>query len=147
MVRPRIDAIDERILSELRADARISLVTLAARVHLSRNAVKQRIERLERDGLIPGYTLAPARIDDGRVTAIVLVYRADRMRGAGVITELTRIPEVIQCDILSGQFDLLVTLRADSMERIGQIWERIAALPGVSDTVTSISLTRVIDRP
>ncbi len=147
MVRPRVDAIDERILSELRADARISLVTLAARVHLSRNAVKQRIERLERDGLIPGYTLAPARIDDGRVTAIVLVYRADRMRGAGVITELTRIPEVIQCDILSGQFDLLVTLRADSMERIGQIWERIAALPGVSDTVTSISLTRVIDRP
>ena len=146
MVRPRTDAVDERILSELQADARIPLVTLAARVHLSRNAVKHRMERMERDGLIAGYTLARPRVDDGRVTAIVLVYRADRMRGAGVITELTRIPEVVQCDILSGQFDLLVTIRAESMERIGQIWERIAALPEVSDTVTSVSLTRVIDR-
>lgn len=146
MVGPRIDAVDERILTELRTDARIPLVTLAARVHLSRNAVKQRMERMERDGLIAGYTLARGRADDGRVTAIVLIYRADRMRGAGVITELARIPEVVQCDILSGQFDLFVTLRADSMERIGQIWERIAALPGVSDTVTSVSLTRVIDR-
>ncbi|WP_442574815.1 Lrp/AsnC family transcriptional regulator [Microbacterium sp. F51-2R] len=142
-----LDEIDHRILAELTADARVPLVTLATRVHLSRNAVKQRMERMERDGVIDGYTLRRGSGSARRMTAVVLVYRADRMRGGGVITELARIPEVVRCDILSGQFDLLVTVVADSMDRIGEIWEQIAALPGVADTVTSVSLSRPIDRP
>ncbi|MFH8252047.1 Lrp/AsnC family transcriptional regulator [Microbacterium sp. B2969] len=141
-----LDEIDHRILAELTADARLPLVTLAGRVHLSRNAVKQRMERMERDGVIDGYTLRRGAGSARRMTAVVLVYRADRMRGGGVVTELARIPEVVRCDILSGQFDLLVTVIAESMDRIGEIWEQIAALPGVADTVTSVSLARPVDR-
>jgi len=147
MVGLHLDEIDHRILAELTADARVPLVTLATRVHLSRNAVKQRMERMERDGVIDGYTLRRGAGSARRMTAVVLVYRADRMRGGGVVTELARIPEVVRCDILSGQFDLLVTVVADSMDRIGEIWELIAALDGVADTVTSVSLARPIDRP
>jgi DNA-binding Lrp family transcriptional regulator len=142
-----VDGTDHRILAELTADARVALVELAARVHLSRNAVKQRIERMERDGVIAGYTVVRGAAAARRVTAIVMVYRTDRMRGAHVVTALERIPEVVRCDILSGEFDLFVTVRADTMDRIGEIWEMIAALPGVENTVTSLSLTRVIDRP
>ncbi|KJL32225.1 Lrp/AsnC family transcriptional regulator [Microbacterium sp. NPDC089698] len=142
-----MDGTDHRILAELTADARVALVELAARVHLSRNAVKQRIERMERDGVIAGYTVVRGAAAARRVTAIVMVYRTDRMRGAHVVTALERIPEVVRCDILSGEFDLFVTVRADTMDRIGEIWEMIAALPGVENTVTSLSLTRVIDRP
>ncbi|WP_258133231.1 Lrp/AsnC family transcriptional regulator [Microbacterium sp. MYb64] len=142
-----MDGTDHRILAELTADARVALVELAARVHLSRNAVKQRIERMERDGVIAGYTVVRGAAAARRVTAIVMVYRTDRMRGAHVVTALERIPEVVRCDILSGEFDLFVTVRADTMDRIGEIWELIAALPGVENTVTSLSLTRVIDRP
>jgi len=142
-----MDGTDHRILAELTANARVALVELAARVHLSRNAVRQRIERMERDGVIAGYTVVRGAAAAGRVTAIVMVYRTDRMRGAHVVTALERIPEVVRCDILSGEFDLFVTVRADSMDRIGEIWEMIAALPGVENTVTSLSLTRVIDRP
>lgn len=141
-----MDGTDHRILAELTANARVALVELAARVHLSRNAVRQRIERMERDGVIAGYTVVRGAAAAGRVTAIVMVYRTDRMRGAHVVTALERIPEVVRCDILSGEFDLFVTVRADSMDRIGEIWEMIAALPGVENTVTSLSLTRVIDR-
>ncbi|MBS1907384.1 MAG: Lrp/AsnC family transcriptional regulator [Actinobacteria bacterium] len=141
-----MDGTDHRILAELTADARIALVDLAARVHLSRNAVKQRMERMERDGVIAGYTLVRGAAAARRVTAVVMVYRSDRMRGAHVVTALERIPEVVRCDILSGEFDLFVTVQADTMDRIGEIWEQIAALPGVENTVTSVSLTRVIDR-
>ena len=146
MVGLHLDDIDQGILAELSADARTPLVTLAARVHLSRNAVKQRMERMERDGVIDGYTLRRGAEAGRRVTAIVMVYRADRMRGGDIVTELTRIPEVSRCDILSGEFDLLVTIVADSMDRVGAIWEQISALPGVANTVTSVSLARVIDR-
>ena len=141
-----MDAIDHRILAELTVDARVPLVALAARVHLSRNAVKQRLERMERDGIIAGYTVVRGSSAGRRVTAIVMVYRADRMRGAHVVTALEQIPEVVRCDILSGEFDLLVTIQADTMERIGAIWEQVSAIPGVDNTVTSVSLARVIDR-
>ena len=148
MTAVRLDDIDRAILSELGDDARLPLATLAVRVHLSRNAVRQRIERMERDEVIAGYTVVRGRTQAGPrpVSAVVFVYRADRMRGGQVIAELAAIPEVVRCDVLAGQFDLLVTLEAESMDRVGEIWERIAAIPGVADTVTSVALTTVIDR-
>jgi len=142
----RLDDIDRRIIAALTEDARVPLVSLAARVHLSRNAVKQRMDRMEREGVIAGYTVVSGRAGRSRVSAIVMVYRSDRMRGGGVIAEISRIPEVRRCDVMSGDFDLLVSLEAESMDRIGEIWEMLAALPGVSNTVTAVSLTRVIDR-
>ena len=147
MVGTRRDEIDRQILAELTDNARIPLVTLAAHVHLSRNAVRQRIERMERDGVIAGYTVLRGQADRAtQVSAVLFVYRVDRMRGGQVLAELAAIPEVARCDILAGEFDLLVTLQAESMDRVGVVWERIAALPEVANTVTSVALTTVIDR-
>ena len=148
MVGNRLDEIDRRILAELAEDARIPLVALATRVHLSRNAVRQRIERMERDGVIAGYTVIRGAGDGTPrgVSAVLFVYRADRMRGGQVLAELAAIPEVVRCDILAGEFDLLVTVQAESMDRVGEVWERIAALPDVANTVTSVALSTVIDR-
>lgn len=146
MERLHLDQIDRLILAALTENARIPLVALAAQVHLSRNAVKQRIERMERQGMIGGYTVVAGRAGGSAVSAVVMVYRSDRMRGGSVVSEIAQIPEVRRCDVLSGDFDLLVTLEAESMDRIGEIWETLAALPGVSNTVTAVSLTRVVDR-
>ncbi|RKS93357.1 DNA-binding Lrp family transcriptional regulator [Microbacterium sp. AG790] len=146
MIGSALDGIDREILAALTADARIPLVAIAARVHLSRNAVKQRMERMERDGVIAGYTVVPGAAAARGVTAIVMIYRADRMRDDRVVGALRGIPEVVRCDVLSGEYDLFVTLHAASMDRIGEIWEQIAALPGVENTVTAVSLTRAIDR-
>ena len=59
---------------------------------------------------------------------------------------LRSIPEVVLCDVVSGDFDLLVRVEARSLERIQEIWEQIAALPGVTDTVTAMTLSSVIRR-
>jgi len=146
MISGTLDDIDREILAALTADARVPLVAIAARVHLSRNAVKQRMERMERDGVIAGYTVVPGAAGARGVTAIVMVYRSDRMRDDRVIATLRGIPEVVRCDVLSGEYDLFVTLHAATMDRIGQIWEQVAAIPGVANTVTAVSLTRAIDR-
>lgn len=68
------------------------------------------------------------------------------MRGIDVLQALRLIPEVAGCDVLSGDFDLLIRLEAQSVERVRQIWEEIAMLPGVRDTVTALSLATVIRR-
>lgn len=143
-----MDAIDEKIIAELTRNARVSHSELAGKVLLSRNAVRQRVERLERQGHIAGYTIVRPGDDTGDVVAaFVLVYRQDRMRGGDVLAALKRIPEVVICEILSGDFDLMVRLEAASLERVRDIWEDIAKMPGVRDTVTALALSRVINRP
>ena len=93
-----LDPLDERILAELTANARIAHAELGAKVNLSRNAVRQRIERLERDGAIQGYTvrLGDARRPSSLISAVIFVYRYDRMRGDDVLATLRSIPEVVQ---------------------------------------------------
>ncbi|MBF4457218.1 MULTISPECIES: Lrp/AsnC family transcriptional regulator [unclassified Pseudoclavibacter] len=147
-MRPR-DDIDAQLLRELTKNARTPLVTLGNKVRLSRNAVKQRIERLERDGVIEGYTLVrghDAGSQETPISAVLFVYRSDRMRGSDVLAALAQVPEVTRCDILTGDYDLFVLLEARSVERIKEVWESIAAIPGVSDTVTSLSLSTAIRR-
>jgi Lrp/AsnC family transcriptional regulator, leucine-responsive regulatory protein len=142
-----LDLLDQQILSELRRNARRPLAALGERVLLSRNAVRQRIERLERDGFIQGYTIVehnPRAVPV--VSAHLLVYRADRMRGADVLAALRAIPEVVLCDVLSGEFDLFVRLEARTVDRVQAIWQQIARHPGVKDITTGLTLSTEIRR-
>jgi DNA-binding Lrp family transcriptional regulator len=142
-----VDAIDQKIIAELTRNARVSYAELASQVLLSRNAVRQRIERLERQGHIAGYTIVRAGDGTGdAVSAVVLVYRQDRLRGGDVLAALKRIPEVVICEILSGDFDIMVRVEAGSLERVRGVWEDIARMPGVRDTVTALTLSSVVNR-
>ncbi|MCB6185371.1 Lrp/AsnC family transcriptional regulator [Leeia sp. TBRC 13508] len=143
-----LDCIDQKILEELQADARIPISTLATKVGLSRHAVTHRIDRLEAHKIITGYTIkvkerAPAK---SLVRAIMMVYRKDRMRGADVTAAISKIPEVTYCAILSGEFDLMIHIEAESQERISDIWSFIANLPGVEDTRTAFQLYTTVDK-
>lgn len=148
MATRHLDEIDEQLLAELTRNARVSLVTLGERVHLSRNAVRQRVERMERDGIIDGYTVTRGANGKGGhpMRANVFVYRADRMRGDLVLSAVRAIPEVVRCDILSGDFDLMLAIETDTAMRMQAIWEQIAALPDVSNTVTSLTLATPVNR-
>src|SRR3546814_16321462 len=111
MRRP-LDNTDRRILAELGRNARIPHAELATRVHLSRNAVRQRIDRLERDGVIRGYTtITPPASETRPLAGMMFIYRPDRMRGADVIETVSSIPEVVACAELGS---------ATSRERGGQ---------------------------
>ncbi|MCR1161944.1 Lrp/AsnC family transcriptional regulator [Paenarthrobacter sp. UW852] len=146
MERAGLDGIDQKILSELTRNARVPHAELAGKVLLSRNAVRQRIERMERQGYIQGYTIVAGAETQDLVSAFLMVYRKDRMRGADVLSELRAIPEVVLCDVLSGDFDLMVRVEARSHGRVQEIWEQISSLPGVTDTVTAMTLSNVIRR-
>lgn len=141
-----LDRIDGLLLAELKANSRVSHADLSAKVNLSRNAVRVRIERLERDGFIKGYTIVTGDGDAGQnlTTALMFVYRHDRMRGGDVLHALRKIPEVVACDVMTGDFDLVVRVEADKADRIRQIWQQIAEMPGVRDTLTAFALSSVV---
>lgn len=143
-----LDSIDQKILDELLADSRVPITTLATKVGLSRFAVTHRINKLEAHKVIAGYTILvkPRALKKSVVKAIIMVYRKDRMRGAEVTSAISKIPEVTYCAILSGEFDLMVHIEADTQERINEIWTSLANLQGVSDTRTSFQLSTPVDR-
>lgn len=141
-----LDRTDEQILAALKTNARISHAELSSKVNLSRNAVRVRIDRLEREGFIKGYTIitGDGGISQHVTTALIFVYRNDRMRGGEVIQALRKVPEVVACDVMTGDFDLLVRVESSEADRMTQIWHLIAEMPGVRDTLTSFVLSSVI---
>lgn len=142
------DAIDSKIIEELRRDARTPLATLARKVNLSRNAVRQRIERLERDQVIAGYTIVPGKAftNGRRVVAVLMITRRDRVRGADVLTAIKRIPEVQACYVVSGEADIVVEVAAPAQERVTEIWAELSQVPGVVDIRTLFVLSSVVGR-
>ena len=143
----KIDGLDQKIIDALCADARIPLAVLADRIGLSRQAVRNRIDRLEALNIIAGYTVRLALPDEVvPVRAVMLVYRKDRMRGADVLAALERIAEVRDCAVLSGEVDLLVQIEAATHERISDIWATISALDGVQNMTTSFVLDSVVHK-
>ena len=142
-----LDDIDKQILKELKKNARLPIAKLAHRVSLSRNAVRQRVERLERDQIIAGYTL---KIGDGiknedKISAFMFILRKDRMRGNDIIQAISANPEVISCHIVSGELDLVVRLEATSQEKISGIWKELSNLPGIVDISTSFILSSAVE--
>lgn len=144
----QLDNIDRKILNELSRDARTPVSTLAQKVGLSRQATRQRIDRLEAHGVIAAYTIRQQRPrgSEALVSAVMQVYRKDRMRGSDVNRAIAAIPEVVYCAVLSGNIDLLLTVEARSHERVNEIWAYISSLPGVENTETHFVLSTIVDR-
>ena len=98
-----LDAANRAILEELQRDARLSMAELGRRINLSPPAVAERVQRLERDGVIRGYHAA---IDPSKLGyAIAAVVRvAPATRQLDKIREVARdTPEVVECHRITGE--------------------------------------------
>jgi DNA-binding Lrp family transcriptional regulator len=143
-----MDTIDRRLLSLLQANARASAAELARQIGVARTTVLARLSRLERQGVISGYTvkLGPGSgSGEGAVQAYVGITVAPKA-AALVSMRLASLPELQQLSAVSGEFDLLALLSAESTARLNSLLDEIGALEGVLRTTTSVVLARQIDR-
>src|SRR5690606_9888032 len=103
----KLTEADELLLSVLREDARASTAQIARRLQLSRTTVQSRIERLEREGVIRGYTVRLGdEVDQGRIRAHILVTVLPKQMAA-VVDALHAMPEVRSLHSVSGTHDLV----------------------------------------
>src|SRR5437899_10396266 len=131
----KIDDTDRKIISELTAQGRISFAELGRRVNLSSPAVADRVQRLERDGVITGYR---AELDPRALgyplTAIVRVKPAPGQLPR--IPELARsIPEVAECHRITGEDCFYLRVHLRSIDELGDLLDRFLAY---GETTTSI---------
>ena len=135
-----MDAIDRSLLNLLAEDASRPLKTLAAEVGLSRSSVRDRIVRLQSQGIIRRFTIETVP-EDGKVGAILLV-RLAKTPDPAAVQAIARRPEVARCYSLSGPIDLMVELQGKDVAAVNLARDEIALLPGVADVETSLILNR-----
>lgn len=142
----QLDAIDHKLIAALRRNGRASTAELARLVGRSRTTVQARIERLERDGVILGYTarLSPER-EQGAVRAHVMV-KVEPKKEAAVGAALRAMDEVRVLHTVAGVFDMIVIAAADTVGQIESVIDRIGNLEGVERTTSSIILSTKLER-
>jgi Lrp/AsnC family leucine-responsive transcriptional regulator len=132
---PRIDDIDRKILGELTRDGRVSIAELGRRVNLSSPAVAERVQRLERAGVITGYRaeLDPRTLGY-QLTAIVRIKPAPG--------QLPRIPELAleiaqvgECHRITGEDCFYLKVHLRSIDELSTLLDRFLAY---GETTTSI---------
>lgn len=140
MIAKKLDRIDRRILDELQKNARISYVDLGTRVGLSTSPCIERVRRLETDGYIAGYTtiLNPDLMDAGLMVYVEIKLEYDSKQIFEQFKQAAlRIPYLLECHLLSGDFDYLMKIRvADMSEYRLLLGDILRDLPGVRDTRT-----------
>lgn len=137
-----MDRIDRNILRHLQDQGRISYVDLAEKVGLSTTPCMERVKRLEREGIIQGYTV---RLDPEALQAGLLIFVEISLstKSADIFEDfkkaVTKLPNVLECHLVSGQFDYLVKARISEMssyrELLGDI---LLKLPGVRESKSYI---------
>jgi len=141
-----LDATDRALIALLRDDARASTAELARKLKLSRTTVQSRMERLQRQRVIAGYTITvPDELEANLVRAHVLITLAPK-RSAAIETALRRIPEVRVLHSVSGPFDLIAIVAAASIGELDALIDRIGGLDGVERTTSAIVLSTRIQR-
>lgn len=131
-----LDDIDRRLIALLADNARRPLVSLAKAVGLSRSAVQERLQRLERSGAIAGYTIRRG-IDGAPPTQAWLQLRFKPGKAcADVMDALTAIEAVRVAHSVAGEVDLLVLVECAAIADLARVREQVAALPAVASVTT-----------
>jgi DNA-binding Lrp family transcriptional regulator len=135
-----MDETDHSLMSLLRQDARLSVAALAQKLKVSRGTVTNRIRRLEDEGVIVGYTvrLRPD-VQHNEIKAWMSI-AVEGNQTRAVIASLLGEPGVATLHDTNGRWDLLAELRAETLQDLAKVLERIRLLKGISNTETSIHL-------
>ena len=140
--------LDRKILSHLQQEGRRSFADIGREVGLSTPAVKRRVDRLERAGIVRGYT---AIVDQAALGWALEAIVELRFEGPSPPAEATRslqaIPEIVSAFTVAGDFDVIMRLRVRDTVHLQQTINRLRRQPDVVTTRTTVIMEAVIDRP
>ncbi|MEF2978848.1 Lrp/AsnC family transcriptional regulator [Subtercola sp. YIM 133946] len=136
-----VDRVDRAIIAELATDARLSIRTLAERVHISRTQAHNRVQRLVSDGVLTSFAAQVDRKALGlNVTAIVIV-KVGNLPWPDMAARLAELPFVEKVQAVSGDIDFVLTVSAPDNESLSAvILSRVHDMPGVISTRSHVIL-------
>jgi len=132
-----LDDVDRHIVAELSEDGRLSMRTLAERVHISRANAYARVERLQEAGVIRGFhaDVDPAAVGLG--TAAYVTLNLSQHHWRTLRARLGALPGVVQIGLVGGEFDVILLVRTrDNAELRRLVLDEIQSIDGVLSTRT-----------
>ena len=144
----QIDAIDRKILDALQRDASLTNAQLAERINLSPTPCLRRVRRLEKEGIIQGYT---ARLDGkalGIGIAAFVFVKLDRhsvQNAKQFENKVQKLPQITECCVISGDYDYVLRIVARDLESYEHFMkEKLAQIEGIRDASSTIILSQQI---
>jgi len=143
-----LDEIDRNILEELQTDAEKPYIQIAKSLNISNSLVHQRIARLKQSQIIETtqVNLSEKRLgyESSAFTGVIL---KEDPTSKNIIEALKKIPEIVECYYISGQYTLFLKIVAINNEHLREIlYEKIDAIPGILRTETTINFGTVFKR-
>ncbi len=135
-----MDELDEKLVTLLRHNGRRSISDLAIDLKVSRATIRARMEKLERDGGILGYTvILRADAVELPVRGIMMVEIEGRVTDR-VIQTLGGFPEISAIHTTNGRWDLIIELGAQTLSDLDHVLRRIRLVPGITSSETNLLL-------
>ena len=142
-----MDRFDRLILDALQRDGRISNKQLASRVNLSESACLRRVRALEDSGLIDRYVALvsqPKAGLSGDVWVSIGLHREEQSELAAFAEAVPAIPEVMECYLMTGEFDYLLRVVVSDMADFERLHKQaLTRLPGVARVNSSVAIRTV----
>jgi DNA-binding Lrp family transcriptional regulator len=136
-----MDDTDRQLISLLRDNARASVASLAKVLRVSRGTVQNRLNKLEADGTIVGYTARLRPQAEAHQIRALMTVAVEGNRIDHVLSALRGDPAVSALHTTNGRWDIVAELRADSLEAFDRVLGRIRLLEGIANTETSLLLS------
>ncbi|QMU98111.1 Lrp/AsnC family transcriptional regulator [Microbacterium esteraromaticum] len=141
---PALDRTDLELLTALAEDPRTTVVKLADRLRLSRNTIQARMARLEQTGVFESYERSYSTEVLGFPLQAFISIGVRQTELPRIISELSRVPEIVQAHGLSGSIDLLARVACRDARHLFDTDARILSIEGVERTETSLAMGEVI---
>lgn len=142
------DPADQLILTTLLCEGRASHAELATKLAISASAVRERIRKLERTGVITGYR---AILDSERVglaiRAFVRITPQPRKPAEALVERLLQLPEIEELHAVAGEYAYIAKVRVATTTALDAFLDRLYMLEGVERTHTTMVLRTNVERP
>jgi Lrp/AsnC family leucine-responsive transcriptional regulator len=142
-----LSAVDRKILRALQEDGRMTVQAIADRVGLSASPCLRRIRQMERAGIIAGYSATVDQKAVGLPVSVFISIKLERQRSRELdafAAAISRWPEVMECYLMTGQFDFLLRVVCADLGAYEQfLRERLTQVEGVASIESSFSLGQV----
>ncbi|MFD1140053.1 Lrp/AsnC family transcriptional regulator [Larkinella insperata] len=130
-----VDNIDRQIIALLQENAQLTIQEIGQKINLSKSPVHERIKRLEREGIIEKYVTLLNKKKLGNLLVVFCHVTLDKQtRETFVVFDQTiaQLPEVMECNLVSGTFDYLLKIVVRDMEAYNRFYqERLSVIPGI----------------
>ena len=132
--------MDQQLIGKLRENARRSTSEIARELGVSRSTINSRIKRLEESGVIKGYTLEYGEDYENQLVSAHVLIKVNQKLTARTNRDLHQVPQIRAVFAISGDYDLIAEIEAESTASLSQILDLIGNFEGVERTNSSLIL-------